>query len=253
MHHVSQSLRCINNCYLHCSLWNRKSVSPGGCRSWVWPSSTCATCPALCSEWSAARKPTSHMWPSEEEREDAMLPWQHVNTSSSGTSAKERRWDSVRGQDRLSPDSVHLQVSSSSCVSVCFCPGVDPAGPEARGHLPLPLTWWHPHRRGLRGRRRANLQPDERREQRLLQRPQVCSHSDTVRRTGSSARHRLQGESHRCVMQLNTCNFTWAALVVCCLLVITCLYLLWPPPPAGHRCDRVGHHQWVRSVQAEGT
>lgn len=32
-----------------------------------------------------------------------------------------------------------------------FCPGSDPAGPETRGDLPLPLTRWRPYRRGLRG------------------------------------------------------------------------------------------------------
>lgn len=43
------------------------------------------------------------------------------------------------------------QISTSIFLSVFFCPGPDPAGPETRGDLPLPLTRWRPYRRGLRG------------------------------------------------------------------------------------------------------
>lgn len=32
------------------------------------------------------------------------------------------------------------QISTSVFLSVFFCPGPDPAGPETRGDLPLPLT-----------------------------------------------------------------------------------------------------------------
>ena len=166
--------------------------SPQGCWSWGWPNSTCATSPARCLELSVARRPTLHMWTSEEERGGATLPWLLVSTSSSGTSEKERRWE-----DRpkfswlgLSPGFIPYLM-----FVVSFCQDPDPEGPETRGDLPLPFTWWRPHRRGLRGWRRANLQPPERREQRLFQWSQVSCQHHTLWRTGSTARHWVQGTS----------------------------------------------------------
>lgn len=52
--------------------------------------------------------------------------------------------------------------------------GDDPGGSEARGDLSPPLTRWRQYCGRLRGRRGADIQPIERREQRFLQRPQVC-------------------------------------------------------------------------------
>lgn len=61
------------------------------------------------------------------------------------------------------------------------CAGDDPGGSEARGDLPPPLTRRRQHCGGLRGRRRADIQPIERREQRFLQWPQVCRQRHMLR------------------------------------------------------------------------
>lgn len=155
---------------------------------WAWPSSTCATHPALCLGSSAARRPTSHSWPCEVERKADTLLLQRVNTSSSGTYGKERR---------LTLLSLHLQTvwftPDLNSIFLWFAAGSDPAGPKTWGDLPAPFARRHPHRRGLRGRRRADIQPVERREQRLLQRPQVCCQCHPLRRAGSSTGHWIEG------------------------------------------------------------
>lgn len=97
-------------------------------------------------------------------------------------------------------------AADSGRICRLSCPGPDPAGPEARGELPLPVSRRRSRCRGLRGRHGADLQPAERGEQHFLQRTQVRCHGDELRRSGRATRHRFQGN----IDTINTRKLQWS-------------------------------------------
>lgn len=203
------SVKGVHSKFFFCALvWNRIQHHLS-CWSWVWPSSTCAMLPAPFLGSLAAKKPTSRMWPFEEGRRGAMWLWLHVNMFSSGMFEKERRWGSsvIIAMRQLISRYTSLQILSVLIfiLVISVCVGPDPAGSETWGDLSLPFTWWSSYCRGLRRWCSKNLQPAERWEQRLLQRPQVCSQRHTLWCTRGETCYWLKGECGRLFLGFVKC------------------------------------------------
>lgn len=294
--HTHTPLICDQPEYLMCFCETVITITLG-CRSWGWPSSTCAMPPAQCLESSAARKPTLRTWPSEGEKRGATLLWLHVNRCSSGMSERERRWDCEvditaaeqrSGKHLPSPVGSRFQPATHSLVQVLIlqglkhevtflCPspdGIHIAVGYEDGAVRIFSLLNGESNVSFNGHKSAvSVIRYDKLGARLVTGSKVSQGGFLmifVEGIFTLFQNCTQGRSVKCYNQrkikwvegiLYSCpdliksvkfqsGFRAAGLVPIChsmCYICYCIFLL----PLGHRCDRVGHHQWVWVVPTQ--